>query len=241
LRRQGKRGEEKSKGIWIGTIVSSPALHHELIIKGNVVARFYTFQISVKTKVDDEDQIFQLPVILKEKKWEENKNILRLGNRIHIEGFWKAYESRLENGKTKKEQSIYAAWIELTTKEDTNGYVFEGYLTNKLFVRKREDGILSFEEGKPVPLVDEDGNVIYTTRLKDGRRINDFTIVVDGNNYIPCVAYDPIASWVAKELSIGSLVSAKGYARSRVFSKKNQEQMAYEIVIEELHRVSKEN
>ena len=112
-----------------------------------------------------------------------------------------------------------------------NKIEFHGVLKSKLYKAKfNEEGVIELDEkGKPVPVLDENGNKIsWVRRNTEGLTVNDFVLEVgkkitteEGQekvvytDYIPMLAYGAIAWQVAKDIDLDTPVLAQGYVRCR--------------------------
>jgi len=249
-----KRKLGRNRGIWCGKIVTNLELNHELQNKEktHVIERFFKFFIEteVGTKDSENEKASVLPVIISETKLKEFSITPKKGDIVFLKGPWRTYDKEMpHSNRTKLEQYIFVKQIEVHEEfsvKTRNKIEFKGVLVDKIFVKERdENGHMIKKNGKFVNVLDENEKPIPTTRKKDGKIINDFTVAVNrpnGSDYIPAVASFKLAEFIAYQLEIGAEIECFGYTRSREYELKSNGQVgiAYEAVINRLNVIEPE-
>jgi hypothetical protein len=229
--------ESKNRGVWCGKVVKGPEFNHELRDKDSneVIEQYYVVEIEVEfenTKKTVKD-VSVLPVLITKTKI-ENLGGIKEGDLLFVKGEYRAYDRREEEtGKRRTITRILAKKVEKVDgfTRTRNKIEFHGVLKSKLYKAKfKEDGTLEKDEkGRPVPVLDENGNKIpWVRRNTEGLTVNDFVLevskeIVDENgekrtiykDYIPMIAYGAVAWQIAKEIDIDTKVKARGYVRRR--------------------------
>lgn len=226
-----------NRGVWCGKVVKGPEFNHELRDKetNDVIEEYFVVEVEVefensKKTVTD---VSVLPVLVTKTKM-NNLGGIKVGDLLFIKGEYRAYDRRDEqSGRRHTITRILSKKVESV--EDytrtRNKIEFHGVLKSKLYKSKfKEDGTLEKDEkGRPVPVLDDEGNKIpWVRRNTDGLTVNDFVLevakeIVDENgevktiytDYIPMIAYGAVAWQIAKEIEVESKVKARGYVRRR--------------------------
>lgn len=226
-----------NRGVWCGKVIGNPEFNHELRDKETQEIIEEYFLVDVEVEYENSKQTVKdtsvLPVLITKTKVDALGGINE-GDLLFIKGEYRAYDRRdEESGRRQTITRVLAKKCEKV--EDftrtRNKIEFHGVLKNKLYKSKfTEDGILEKDEkGRPVPVLDDDGNKIpWTRRNQDGLTVNDFVlevakeVITEDNeiktiykDYIPMISYGPVAWQIAKEIEVDTKVKVRGYIRRR--------------------------
>jgi hypothetical protein len=245
-----KKRKFVNRGVFCGEVQSEPLLDHQIKNNdsGEVIKEYYAVDIEVEfeNKNKTVKDVSVLPFLLTKEQMEEMGGV-STGDILFIKGEWRAYDRRLEDGRRQTVTRVLsrkAEKIEDFTRT-RNKVEFEGLLKSKIHKAKfDEDGRLERDEKKRLVLIlDEEGKKIpWIRKNPEGHVVNDFVLQVtkemekDGEmkvlyeDFIPCIAYGPVAWQIMKEIDIDTPVKARGYVRRRM--KKGYEgEYVYEPVI----------
>ena len=243
-----KRKLGKNRGIWCGVVVSKLEFSHELKKRDDdtVIERFYKFDIEteIKTKQGEVIDTSILPVVISETKLNDLEERIEVGKIVFLIGSWRTYDHPdVVDVKKRLEQNIFVKSIEIHKEfsvNTRNKFEFEGVLVKKIFEVERdaENRPLKDAQGKLIPKKDDEGNLKYSVRVnKEGQIVNDMIIAINrynGSDYVPCIAYRRLASYIAEKVDIASEVVGSGYIRMREYEFAGQKRVAYEAVVTDL-------
>ncbi|MGF7535598.1 hypothetical protein AAGG74_18250 [Bacillus mexicanus] len=226
----------QNRGIWCGKVVEGPVFNHELRDRETqeLIEEYYVVQLEVefenaKKTVTD---VSVLPVLITKSKLDALGDV-KEGDLLFVRGEYRAYDRRdEENNKKRTITTILSKKVEKVTDytRTRNKIEFHGILKSKIYkVKFDENGVIEKDEkGKPVPVLDEDGNKIPAVRRNtEGKTVNDFILQVPkqifeneevktiANDYIPMIAYGSAAWQIAQEIDVNTKVMARGYVRRR--------------------------
>jgi len=211
---QQERAAVNNSAVVIGKIMTELAFSHQIYGEG-----FYLFALEASRLSDVSDL---LPVTISDRITDKDK--LRIGTLIKVEGQIRSYNSYVETErKNKLILTIFARDVkigleEAELKQNPNEIQLNGYIC------------------KPP---------IYRT-TPFGREIADILIAVNRSynksDYIPCIAWGRNARF-ASRLSIGEYIKVWGRMQSRGYQKKNEEgetseRTAYEVSISKIEYVA---
>ena len=139
-------------------------------------------------------------------------NFININNYIQVKGRFSSYNKKREDGTSKLFLFVKAEQITfLSFEENLNKLEIEGYIVKKPSYRI-------------TPLGREICDVLIACNIEDTKK----------SEYIPVICWDTAAKPVS-ELSIGSKLNIFGRIQSRVYTKNNQDMIAYELSAIKVH------
>lgn len=226
-----------NRGVWCGKVVEEPVLDHEIRDKETDELIEQYFEVKLEVEYENPKKTIKnvstLLVLISKTKIDTLGGV-NVGDLLFVKGEYRAYDRRNEEtGRRNTITRIQAKKVEKVAEytRTRNKIEFHGVLKSKLYKAKfNEEGVIELDEkGKPVPVLDEEGNKIsWVRRNTEGLTVNDFVLEVgkkitteDGQekviytDYIPMLAYGAIAWQVAKDIDLDTPVLAQGYVRCR--------------------------
>lgn len=179
----------------IGSVASEFSLSHSMYGES-----FYSLTLSVKR---DSGIIDLIPLLISDRLINTEDKLIN--QKVHIIGQFRSYNEHATE-KSKLRLYVFVEVFELSTDEDVNEVVLEGFICKEPTYRH-------------TPL---------------GRQISDIILAVNRqygkSDYIPCVVWGRNAQFV-KEQKVGTGIKISGRIQSREYMKNDEVRIAYELSV----------
>lgn len=249
-----------NRGVFSGKLVSGPVMDHEIKDKetGELIRTIYKLKMSVvfenKNKTVTDESV--LPFLVSDDQLEKLGEF-SVGDLMFIKARWRAFNRRDENDRNYTYPVGTVTHIEKveTLPRTQNKIELHGYLQSKIFkVEFDENGkIKTDENGRLIPVLDEEGNKIpWTRRNNENQQVNDVVLLVKNErilengeivtyyrDYIPAIGYGAVARQICDDIETNQKVKARGYVRQR---EKNgyPGEYVYEVVVTRITALDEE-